>query len=304
MATNASRTGTAAVRSPVVVGFDGSPAALRAVEWATDEAVARGTPLQVVHVVAEIDHPAFRAGGLRYHEAHRALETAREVARARSVNIAGANPPVIETTVVRGRPDQVLIGLSRSAGLLALGAGTTGLLSRIVLGSTALAVTKAAHCPVALVPRSGAHPGTVLVIADTPATAKPALREAFRAAHGRGDEITVMRVRHGRTWGGDKTATPPGTVVPDADIAACGRDHPAIAVRLVTVVGDPMTAVERFSATACLIVVAHEDESGHLGAITQELVRHAPCPVLVAPGHRTGTSTRPLNPTLPQKVSR
>ena len=37
---------------PVVVGIDGSQAAIDAATWAVDEAVSRGVPLRLVHVSA------------------------------------------------------------------------------------------------------------------------------------------------------------------------------------------------------------------------------------------------------------
>ena len=38
--------------SPIVVGVDGSTAAIRAAEWAIDEATSRGLALRLVHVAA------------------------------------------------------------------------------------------------------------------------------------------------------------------------------------------------------------------------------------------------------------
>jgi nucleotide-binding universal stress UspA family protein len=42
----------------VVVGIDGSQAAIRAAEWAVDEAVSREVPLRLVEVIAEQVEPA------------------------------------------------------------------------------------------------------------------------------------------------------------------------------------------------------------------------------------------------------
>ena len=36
--------------SPIVVGVDGSDAAINAAKWAIDEAISRDVPLQIVHV--------------------------------------------------------------------------------------------------------------------------------------------------------------------------------------------------------------------------------------------------------------
>jgi nucleotide-binding universal stress UspA family protein len=42
----------------VVVGIDGSQAAIQAAEWAVDEAVSREVPLRLVEVIAERVEPA------------------------------------------------------------------------------------------------------------------------------------------------------------------------------------------------------------------------------------------------------
>ncbi|WP_433666002.1 universal stress protein [Nocardia sp. CA-136227] len=66
----------------------------------------------------------------------------------------------------------------------------------------------------------------------------------------------------------------------------CRRDFPDVGFRPVTVVGDVPSAVERFSATAQLVVVTHDGEAiapTRLGRTTQDLVCHASCPVLVLP---------------------
>lgn len=37
--------------APVVVGVDGSDAAINAAKWAIDEAMSRDVPLRIVHVI-------------------------------------------------------------------------------------------------------------------------------------------------------------------------------------------------------------------------------------------------------------
>jgi nucleotide-binding universal stress UspA family protein len=39
---------------PIVVGIDGSQAAIQAAEWAVDEAVSREVPLRLVEVITQI----------------------------------------------------------------------------------------------------------------------------------------------------------------------------------------------------------------------------------------------------------
>ncbi|MFJ9365795.1 universal stress protein [Nocardia sp. NPDC101769] len=289
-------TAVTAEAGPVVAGIDGSRVAVRAAEWAAAEAAARRAPLRLVSVVPAIDKPAFRPGGQRYREAHAALEDARSAILARHHAGEDADPPEISIAMLRGQADRVLVELSRSAMLIALGARDVGFLSHLVLGSTALAVSRDACCPVALVGRPAAEHGSILVVVGTWYTARAALLAGFRAARDRGTDVTVARVWQGRQWASPSdyamwSGLPPdhhtaSSVVPDAQLRQYQRDFPDVEVRPVTVVGDAATVVERLGATAQLVVIGHDPESARtarLGSLTQDLVRHAPCPVLVVP---------------------
>ncbi len=48
---------------PVVVGVDGSQAALAATLWAVDEAVDREVPLRLVHAIGVVRDPSIRFDG-------------------------------------------------------------------------------------------------------------------------------------------------------------------------------------------------------------------------------------------------
>ncbi|MRH92602.1 hypothetical protein GFY24_35155 [Nocardia sp. SYP-A9097] len=276
-----------AVRPPaIVVGIDGSLAALRAAEWAADEAVARRAPLLLVQAIPAVDNPAFRAAGARFPRAFGMLENASGALRERrSSDIEGCRLE-IETQIVRGQSEQVLIEMSRSAALIVLGVGDIGFFAQMVLGSTALAVARDAHCPTALIRQANAVNGTVLVVVTAWETAGPALPAGFRAAAERDVDVIVVRLWHGREWTSPTDRFTAAAVVPDAQIAHYQRRFPTVAVRPVTVVGDTVDAIERFSAAAQLVVVGHESDQEHperLGRIANDLVRHAPCPVLVIP---------------------
>ncbi|APA98388.1 universal stress protein [Nocardia seriolae] len=294
---NGSRRAVASA-APVVVGIDGSRAAARAAEWAAAEALSRDLPLRLVQVVPDLDKPAFRPGGVKYRAASETLaRTRRSITEALPRTGAAPQPGgpqqpeeprrlEIDVAVLRGRPDQLLLELSESAELMVLGRPDTGFLSQMVLGDTALAVTRDAHCPIALVPPTRVEHGAVLAVADTAGPARAALATAARAARTRGGEVTVARVWHGRSWQEHPDWTPESAVVSDAELVHCVRQFPDVVIRPITLVGDPLTAVETLTAAARLVVVAHESTFAHpdrLGRITQELVRYAPCPVLVVP---------------------
>jgi nucleotide-binding universal stress UspA family protein len=132
---------------PVVVGIDGSRGAINAAIWAVAEAVSRGVALRLVHV-SPVKH-AFRStvealagdGDHAQSVLYRAEMTINDMGRHVQ----------IETAIVRGRPDCVLIGESRRAAMVCVGSEGKGPCARMPLGSTAAALANYAHCPVAIV---------------------------------------------------------------------------------------------------------------------------------------------------------
>lgn len=132
------------VPSSVVVGIDGSDAAIAAARWAADEAIARNVPLRLIHAadVAPI-HPH---GDFRFQ-----IAEAEPMFRAAEAAVAATGKTLkVETAVVGAGPRAGLIIESRAAELICVGSvgvGRTG----DVLGSTAAALGYAAYCPVAII---------------------------------------------------------------------------------------------------------------------------------------------------------
>jgi nucleotide-binding universal stress UspA family protein len=139
----------------VVVGIDGSQAALDAATWAVAEAVSRGVPLRLVRV-----SPATHARRPPADDRPWDVECAETDLYRAEMTINDMGKPVqVETAIRRGRPDCVLIDESREAALVCVGSEGKGPCARMPLGSTAAALAKHAHCPVAIV-RSGGTPQT------------------------------------------------------------------------------------------------------------------------------------------------
>src|ERR1700675_3009663 len=96
---------------PVVVGIDGSDAALNAAMWAIDEAIVRGVPLRLVHALSA-PHSAPDAGAGHCPE----VEYGENVLRAAAAAIAATGEPVkVETDILWGPPTAALIDQSRTA---------------------------------------------------------------------------------------------------------------------------------------------------------------------------------------------
>jgi nucleotide-binding universal stress UspA family protein len=133
-------------KSPVIVGIDGSDAAIGAAEWAIDEAVSRGAPLRLVYV-AKAKH----LGAEEYYDdmrqANASLRAAREAVEATGTRVE------VETDMLEGLPGAALVDASWDAEMICVGSVGIGRYARSILGSTASELAEAAHCPVAVIRR-------------------------------------------------------------------------------------------------------------------------------------------------------
>lgn len=131
----------------MVVGVDGSEAAINAVKWAIDEAVARGAPLRIVHVLPVEKDSAAPADAFKVE-----VQYAESALRAATAAVMATEKTVkIETDILWGPIDGALVDESRSAAMVCVGSVGIGSVAREFLGSTAASLAERAHCPVAII---------------------------------------------------------------------------------------------------------------------------------------------------------
>ncbi|MGW4890844.1 universal stress protein [Kitasatospora sp. NPDC004240] len=128
----------------VLVAVDGSEVGAEAVAFAFAEASARRSGLTALH--------ACRA----HAGTDRRAEEERLVAEALAGHREAYPDVTVGTTLVDQHTRQALIGASRDAELLVVGARGRGGFAGMLLGSTSQAVIQHAHCPVAVVRHSPA----------------------------------------------------------------------------------------------------------------------------------------------------
>ena len=135
---------------PIVVGIDGSPAAVRALAWAVHEAHARNCPVLVIHAWDTVPLPGAMFTGPDQRHCASECFLANEVAAAiRNL----AHPPEISQLSVKGAAARILIEHSRDAALLVVGRSRNHRAAKDLLpGSVSAACVRAATCPVLVVP--------------------------------------------------------------------------------------------------------------------------------------------------------
>ena len=281
--------------SPVVVGVDGSERNRSAVEWAANEAARTGAGL-VLSTVVEDDTPR--------HSLH-SVSTVRQHARTMLEGIAkeaGRTVPAeqVSVEVVTGSPDAELATHFPAARMIVLGKRGLGAISRVLVGSTSLAVAGRAESAVAIIPDTWIPQGhdalPVVVGVDPYRTHGQLLHLAFRRA----ERLDVPLVAvHG--WETPTAALMGGPAV-DGSVAQWQAESEAefdrvvetwqkrfASVRLEAVKSSlhPATAVLDAGEHAQLVILGRHSNSRFtglaFGSVTRAVLHYATCPVLVVP---------------------
>jgi nucleotide-binding universal stress UspA family protein len=135
------------ISAPVVVGIDGSGAAINAAKWAVDEAISRDVPLRIVLVTHIEGQPVAPGDDFRLD-----LQYAEWSLRAATAAVEATGKPVkIETDILWGSPDTALINESRTAAMICVGSVGIGAIAKELWGSTAARLAEKAYCPVAII---------------------------------------------------------------------------------------------------------------------------------------------------------
>ncbi|MFJ8780619.1 MULTISPECIES: universal stress protein [unclassified Streptomyces] len=284
---------------PIVVGVDGSESALRAVDWAADEAALRGLPLRLVYAslweryegsrpAEDLDRPS---------EEERVEDVVAAAARRAARHGADVK---ISTEVLPEEPEYTLVRESREAALLVTGTRGRGGLAGALLGSVSLTVAGHAHCPVIVVrgdPDDAVPPGqhgrVVVGVGDTPA-APETMRFAFEEARRRGavlDAVRAWRCPAHETTDHPQLAGEPARLheqhAVDALEAALKEAPDDVVVRRRTLEGHARTVLVEASRDADLLIVGARRRPRHfglqLGRVAHGVLHHSDCPVAVVP---------------------
>jgi nucleotide-binding universal stress UspA family protein len=263
------------IRPAIIVGIDGSQAAIHAAEWAADEALGREVPLLMLAMI-KATHPSA-------DDYHRDVAHAEASLHAARVAVKAMGRPVkVETEILRGPPGALLVSESDDAEMICVGSVGIGRYSRALLGSTATEVAEKAHCPVAVIRSQSDQPGPninwiVVAVGDAPGrdtVVDQAMREAqlrklpvlaIGTAHADGTDASSHdldnRLWPWRRWYPDVHIYPVTTGASVAHFLKSSDDLVPLAViggadsgQLANIVGSTDHPVFRHSKSSVLIV--------------------------------------------------
>lgn len=290
------------VDGPVVAGVDGSPSSLVAVERAAEEARLHGVELRVINAFTWPPPLPLAAESLAYQPVESALREVADHLLAEAVARVRETVPDtrVSSQVIDGDPLTVLVGASHWAALVVLGSRGLSTFSGLLLGSVAGRVAARAACPVLVVRGDPGPGGEVAVGVDGSPAGLSALAVAFSEASARG--APLVAVHAWSEWNvppsppedpGKPYAMAAGElrqkeeVLMAESLAGWSAEYPDVAVERRTVRGRPRQALLDAGEHAQLLVVGTRGHGGFrgllLGSVSQAVLHHAPCSVLVVP---------------------
>jgi nucleotide-binding universal stress UspA family protein len=302
----------------IVVGVDGTAEALRAVDFAADQAIRARCSIELVHVFREMyPSPLLTVCDVTAREAgHVALD---EAMTRLAGKVADAQvEPSIRTRLIEGLVPEELSRACDAVRMLVIGRTSLHGVEKVLAGSVATSVCARSSVPVVSVPQSWRGPtGKPVVAGVIDESSRSVLAMGFEQA-----QLLRVPLRVVRAW------EPPASWITDVpvtaqelkarwvadtartlsdELAGWREAYPLVPVEQVISVGAPDLALVDAAGDAQLVVVASrrrmELMHPRLGSTTRKLLAHAACPVLVAPPHhwmrravRESRSTRTTSP--------
>ncbi|MEU7766609.1 universal stress protein [Nocardia sp. NPDC049190] len=280
----------------IVAAVDGSATSYHAVAWAAVDAAVHRCGLHIVTSAAirsgiglgsaltDADVPWERKNG------ERVLTDATQVGRT----VASGEALAISTELIFEPIVPHLIDCSRRARTLVVGSRGLGAFLRGLLGSVSTAVSRHAHCPVAVVHSTSATDAfssgkPVLVGVDGTANSVPAIELAFEEASRRKVGLIALHAWSDASGidlvpGWDAVREREDVLLAE-NLAGFGERYPDVSVRRVLVRDRPVRSLLDQSEHAQLLVVGSHGRGGFtgmlLGSTSDALLHSVECPMIV-----------------------
>jgi len=278
----------------VIVGFDGSDDANRALRHGIAEALEREAELVLVHAVD--DTVLNSAWGVVFDPEEIKLGAASMLATGvNDALAAGMSKHRVRTEIVLGNPAAALTRMSSQASLVVVGRHSSVDGERQYVGSTSVGVVGAAHCPVIVVSATDIvreeRTGIIGVAVDTSARGAVALEWALTECKDHGGKVVVIsvcRAPQGRWFsGGQPTPEQQDAAVEVTRarmaemISEITEDFPDVDVVLEVPYGAPLDLlVTKSEELDMLVVEVHAAFPTYsVGGIIRGLLSHGRCPI-------------------------
>jgi len=283
--------------SPIVVGYDGSHDARKALQWALGEAARTDAAVDVVYVWRWPEYlPASSlVPGVPVwpdmtaeKELEAMLADMAEDARAQFPGV------VVRTVVAHGTPASVLRELSDGARLLVVGGRSHGMLPGFLIGSVAGALAAHASCTVVVVRdvAAGSVRAPIVLALDESSRASRVAGFAFDQAAAQGSVLRVVRawMPPPDPWIGSGSID--RDEISTAELAAVRRQvapwqgrYPSVELEIEAIVGHPYRVVAQAAEQARMVVLGARGKGGfaglELGSVTRYVLHHVPATIAV-----------------------
>jgi nucleotide-binding universal stress UspA family protein len=254
----------------VLVGYDSSPTAALALDWAIREVAARGSSLRVGSIEPRKNcHNRDGIDDLQEQRLARVLRQLRD----------NHSSLVVEQTATHGDPRRVVIDEAGNADLLVLAASREESAEAVLLASLAKRAVRRSPCPVVIV--RGVRTGPIrriVVGVDGSSAAAAAIDWACAEANLHRADLLVIHARER-----DISRAEAGCVL-DLAVNEC-RGRTSAKVRGALVEGSPVHALIDASRTADIVAIGSRGRSGFktavFGSVALSVAESAHCPVAV-----------------------
>jgi nucleotide-binding universal stress UspA family protein len=265
----------------IVVGIDGSKAAIHAALWAVDEARARDIPLRLLYAIEPDDTRQTRPD-----LATRKLAVANSAVRYAFTAVEAAGKPVkIEVEITQDRPISALMRESTSAAMVCVGAVGLHHFRPGRVSSTAAALAVSAHCPVAIIRGEGDRAGWVVVDVQGSTDNGVLLGAAVEEARLRNSPLRAITCRE--KTGDDGAAAEDDRRIRanlDRRLARWTQRYPDVRVQSAAVHGGLLDHLAADGGSVQLVVVCvrdHERIEQLVGPTGNAVLHNAACSVLI-----------------------
>ncbi|MEO6122285.1 MAG: universal stress protein, partial [Ilumatobacteraceae bacterium] len=258
----------------VIVGYDGSPTSVAALDWGAAEALVRSSVLHAMMCSTPSDATDFyEAGARRRGELHAAV-----------VDLTMRFPGLhVESTATIGDPRDALSEHAEPADLLVVGASTGGVVKRLLLGSVPRDAARRSPCPVVVVHgRTTTKPDRhtidrIVVGIDGSIAADTAIQWTCSESGFHGADIVLVHA-----W--ERGSREEAQVLLDRAVERCRHLTPnPVEGRLVA--GSPTDALVAASRDADLVAIGSRGRSGFatmlFGSVALAVAELAACPIAI-----------------------